>query len=207
MGLLSPLRRLPGRLLSPLRRLLVRLRDARDRRLHPTRLQRAREDLREGSSDSVLFVCLGNICRSPYAEHVFRSRPEASAEVASAGFILPGRRPPENALEVAASRGVPTHEHRSRVVTEELLAASDVIFIFDRFNARRLRKVGSVPNARVFWLGDFDPEWAGKRAIIDPWGKSIGEFDRTFARIERCVDEVIRVLSERAHAPATGETP
>lgn len=155
----------------------------------------------------MLFICLGNICRSPYAEHVFRSRADGVAEAASAGFILPGRRPPEKALEVASSRGVSTNDHRSQVVTQELVGASDVIFIFDRFNARRLGEMGSVRTDRVFWLGDFDPRWAGKRAIIDPWGKPIDEFDRTFARIERCVDEVIRALSERAHAPATGETP
>lgn len=195
------------RILSSLRQSLVRLRDGLDRRLHPTRLRRVSQRLRDAQPDSVLFVCLGNICRSPYAEHVFRSRVGEGVEVSSAGFILPGRQPPENAIEVAASRGVSTTDHRSRVVSEDLLQASDAVFIFDRFNARRLGKLSSVRRDRVFWLGDFDPQWAGKRAIIDPWGKPVEEFDRTFERIERCVDRVVRVMSGEGRAPTTAETP
>ncbi|NNF12136.1 MAG: low molecular weight phosphotyrosine protein phosphatase [Gemmatimonadetes bacterium] len=163
--------------------------------------------LRDAQPGSVLFVCLGNICRSPYAEHVFRSRVGDGVEASSAGFILPGRQPPENALEVAATRGVSTTDHRSQVVSEDLLRGSDAVFIFDRFNAQRLRKLPSGPRGRVYWLGDFDPEWTGKRAIIDPWGKPAEEFDRTFARIERCIDRVTRVLSDEERGRATGGTP
>lgn len=192
---------------STIRRPLVRLRDAIDGRLHPRRLRRARQRLRDARPESILFVCLGNICRSPYAEHVFRSRSGGAVRAASAGFILPGRPPPENALEVAASRNVDTGGHRSQVVSEALLGDADVVFIFDRFNARRLRKAASVPRDRVFRLGDLDPEWVGKRAIIDPWGKPVEEFERTFVRIERCVDEVIDVISGAECVPTTDVTP
>ena len=40
-----------------------------------------------------------------------------------------------------------------------------------------------------------DPQWSGRRAIVDPWGKPVEEFARTFARIERCIDEVVRAVS------------
>lgn len=110
-------------------------------------------------------------------------------------------------MEVAAERGVSTTDHRSQVVSKESLAAADAVFIFDRFNVLRLREVASVSADRVFWLGDFDPEWAGKRAIIDPWGKPLDEFERTFARIERCIDDVIEVVGEGASAKSIGETP
>ncbi len=114
--------------------------------------------------------------------------------VDSAGFIGPGRPPPDTALEVARSRGIEHANHRSKTLTPELLESADVVFLFDRFNVARLRRFGGRAPRRVFWLGDFDPMWAGKRAIIDPWGKPRKEFERTFERIERCIDEVARVL-------------
>jgi len=195
-------------LISAVRRRLVRLRDAIDARRHPSRLRDARARLAALGPKSVVFVCLGNICRSPYAAHVLDARMEGGVSVASAGFILPGRPPPEAAVEAAASRGVSTAEHRSRVVTEAWLAAADAVFVFDRLNVARLRKTATVRAGRLFWLGDFDPVWTGKRAIIDPWGKPLEEFDTTFSRIERCLDEVIKVLpTGRPRGPATDETP
>ena len=195
------------RILAALRRSLVRIRDALDARLHPGRLERARERLRNMPSESILFICLGNVCRSPYAEHVLRTRVGPRVRIESAGFIFPGRPPPEHAVEAAAARGVPTGDHRSQVVTEAMLADADAVFVFDRFNVRRLRKTGAARMDRVFWLGDLDPQWVGKRAIIDPWGKALEDFDRTFARIERCIDEIVTAIGDRERAPATGETP
>ena len=178
-----------------MRGILVALRDAVDRGLHPWRRNRARQRIHATSPQSFLFVCLGNICRSPYAEHVLRARGGPSLGVESAGFIKPGRRPPEEALAVAGARGIEHGGHRSRVLDPALLEAPDAVFVFDRYNARDVRRTPGVRLDRIYWLGDFDPEWAGKRAIADPWGKPREEFERAFARIERCVDEVLRALS------------
>jgi len=141
----------------------------------------------------VLFLCLGNVCRSPYGARVLSSK-DLGIEVDSAGFIGPDRAPPDDALAVASARGVDHADHRSKVLTPELLAEADVVFLFDRYNVSRLRRFKGTPPP-VYWLGDFDPEWTGKRAIIDPWGKSPEEFDLTFARIERCIEEVARSLA------------
>jgi protein-tyrosine-phosphatase len=79
-----------------------------------------------------------------------------------------------------------------------MLTAADAVFVFDRFNVKRLRAAPGVRMDRVFWVGDFDPEWAGKRAVVDPWGKDTAEFERIFLRIERCVDEVAASLAKGA---------
>lgn len=185
-------------LLTPLRQLAVAARDRMDARLHPRRRARAEALLAELGPRSVLVLCLGNVCRSPYAARVLAERlPDLHVE--SAGFIGPGRSPPEVACKVARARGVDHADHRSRTIALELVERADVIFVFDRFNVARVRGLGAAVMERVLWLGDFDPEWAGKRAIIDPWGKDEEEFDRTFARIERCVEQVARVLESRAH--------
>lgn len=179
--------------LARLRSALVAVRDRLDARLHPGRRARASERLRALQPSSILFLCLGNVCRSPYGAHVLSAR-SMNVLVDSAGFIGPDRAPPDMALEVARARGIDHADHRSKALTEELMSGAEAIFLFDRGNVARLRKFAGPDMSRVFWLGDFDPEWAGKRAIIDPWGKPREEFDRTFERIERCVDEVVRVL-------------
>jgi protein-tyrosine-phosphatase len=165
--------------------------------LHPYRRARARRRLRRFEPTSILFVCLGNICRSPYAERVLLRRGNGHVRAFSAGFMGPGRPPPEEALEVARDRGIEHAEHVSRTLTRDLLDDADVLFVFDRHNASGLRGRAGVQGERLFWLGDFDPQWTGKRAIADPWGKPVEEFERTFERIERCIGEVVRALGPR----------
>ncbi|HSM05948.1 MAG TPA: hypothetical protein VK858_15120 [Longimicrobiales bacterium] len=176
-------------LMTP-RRILVWLRDRLHQALHPRRRRRALERLADQRPRAVLFVCLGNVCRSPYAERVLVPGPDGRPAVESAGFIKPGRTPPDNALLVARERGVEHGDHRSQTLTPEMLARAEAVFFFDRYNRADLLRAPGVHPERLYWLGDFDPEWAGRRAILDPWGKDEAEFHRVFARIERCIREV-----------------
>ena len=98
-------------------------------------------------------------------------------------------------MEVAGERGIDHADHRSRVVTPEDLAHFDVVFFFDRFNKARLRGSPGVRPDRIFWLGDLEPEYGGRRAILDPWGKPKAEFERVFDRIDRCLDVLYDVLA------------
>jgi protein-tyrosine phosphatase len=182
------------KLMSWPRSQLVRIKDGVDSHLHPARGKRARERLEAVAPASVLMICLGNVCRSPYAEWTLRERVGDRLSVESAGFIGPDRRPPDPALRVARSMGVDHRQHRSRVVTAEMLQRAEAVFFFDRFNRSRLLSAAGVRPERIFWLGDFDPEWEGKRSIVDPWGKPESEFRRVFRQIDRCVAEVSRVL-------------
>jgi protein-tyrosine-phosphatase len=131
----------------------------------------------------------------------------ADFRVASAGFIGPGRPSPPAAVAAASLRGIDCAGHVSRTTTRECVAEADAIFIFDRFHARRLRRIPGVDMRRVFWLGDFDPLWSGKRAIIDPWGKSAEFFDQTFARIERCTRALVLAVEEARLSTTSGDGP
>jgi len=183
------------RILKPAYRLLrsplVGLRNVQDKRLHGRRSEEASTRLHHLAPRSVLMLCLGNICRSPYAARVL-SPLAPDVRVDSAGFIGPGRAPPDLALAAARERGIHHDDHCSKVLTPGLLAGANAVLVFDGANASRL---GSTYDPdRVFWLGDFDPLWSGTRAIVDPWGKEREDFQQTFVRIERCVNEVARIL-------------
>ena len=181
-------------LLHPARRTPVRVRDHLDGTLHPRRRERAVSRLQELRPRSVLFLCLGNVCRSPYAERVLASLEPAGVEIRSAGFIKPGRPAADLALEVAAARGIDHSDHRSRLVTREDMETADAVFFFDRHNKARLREYGFARWDRAFWLADLEPDWGGRRAILDPWGKPREEFERVFDRIDRCVHELDRLI-------------
>ena len=126
------------------------------RALHPWRRATALRRLKAAAPlRSVLFICLGNVCRSPYAELSFR-RMAPGVDVDSAGFIGPGRNPPADAQLLARERGVDVSAHVSKVVTAEITRGHDLIVVVDPRQRRQLRgTVGATPP--VISLGDLDP--------------------------------------------------
>ena len=100
-------------------------------------------------------------------------------------------------MAAAAARGIDISGHVSSVATAELLSQYEAIIVFDRYHVSRARRMG-VPMEKLFWLGDFDPDWVGKRAIVDPWGKSAAEFERTFDRIDRCAADAVEIMKALA---------
>ena len=90
---------------------------------------KARSALRR--ADSALFVCLGNICRSPFAEHYARHVLPA-VEIRSSGlYPRPNRPSPEPAIMAAREFDIDLSTHRADVLTDETVSKSDVIFSFD----------------------------------------------------------------------------
>ena len=145
---------------------------------------------------SVLFVCLGNICRSPFAalrmEQRLRGRHPRGMRIASAGISArQAARPPD--LAIAAARegfDVVLDEHRPVLVTHDLLKAFDLIVVMEPNQHRAL--VTSYPDvaARVVLLPEFDAVPASSYArfhIDDPFGRPRAAFDACYARIDRCL--------------------
>ena len=170
--------------------------------MHPSRHRNATGRLLDRLPKNVAFICLGNICRSPFAAATLSQLVRDVAVVESAGFIGPGRPPPEDALAAARAFGTSRKKHRSKIVSRSLIKESEAIFIFDRNNLRRFREIDPQANARIYWLGDLDPLWSGRRTIVDPWGEGLAEFERTFARVARCVE----VVADLMRAPSEGES-
>jgi len=172
------------------RQLRDAVRNSLDEPLHSRRNRRALRRLEQDPPASALFVCSGNICRSPYAERVWKTL-EPNVPVDSAGFIGPNRAPPPEALLAAAERSIVHVDHRSKLLRQDMTRTAGAIFAFDGHLVARIRRQYPREAGKVYWLGDFDPVWSGERAISDPWGKDVQEFRRIFNRIERCVVAVL----------------
>jgi protein-tyrosine-phosphatase len=182
------------------------LRDLPDRLLHARRRAAATALLRKSDVTSILFVCYGNVCRSPYAAAAFAraldSRAGVSVQVASAGFIKPGRVPPETALAAVQRRGLDVSTHRSRLLTPEIIRAASVVVVMAADQAAGIRaRYGS--GVCLLVLGDLDPLPVATRTITDPWGCTADVFDQVFDRIDRCIGELVRLVDEgsRRHSP------
>ena len=184
------------------RELVSGLKRKTDRALHPHRRRRALKLLsRESFPSAVLFICYGNICRSPFAAESLRHRLSPPLRdcvvIASAGFYGAGRQPPANALVVAESMGIDMSAHRSGLVESPGVKSFDLIFVMDPVHARMLHNMVDVPG-RVFVLGDLDPEPIETRLIHDPIGQSVEVFERVYRRIDTCVAELARILQNVA---------
>ncbi len=125
----------------------------------------------------VLFICLGNICRSPLAEGVFRALVreagvEHAFEIDSAGTsdYHEGDMADPRTIEVARRRGIELTS-RSRPVTAVDVESFDYLIVMDASNLRDVRRLAASvrPDARIHRLREFDPEAAGELDLPDPY--------------------------------------
>ncbi len=121
----------------------------------------------------VVFVCLGNICRSPMAEAVFNhlvqeAGLEARIEVDSAGtgHWHVGEPPHKDTRRLLERHGVP-YSHRARLLTERDLEEADYLIPMDRYNLRDIQALGKGP-AKVIPLLEFAPG-CGLQEVPDPY--------------------------------------
>lgn len=145
---------------------------------------------------SVLFVCLGNICRSPTAEAVFRSRAtEAGLTVmvdsCGTGGWHRGEPPYMPAIEAAARRGYDMRALRARHLTADDFRRFEHVLVMDRSNltdAQALMPAGGT-QPRLFL--SHAPE-LGRSEVPDPWYSR--DFDGALDLIEAATDGLIRDL-------------
>ena len=173
-----------------------------DRLFHRQRERRARDFLSSMTGGRVLFVCHGNICRSPYAEQALRRDLAAAGRerwsVESAGFVKPDRPSPAEARAVAARRDVDLEAHRSRTMTTELVSGFDLIYVMSSAQARSMCELFGVRPESVWVLGDLDPEAISKRTIRDPVEQPESVFEEVYDRVDRCIRVIAEFLSGRA---------
>jgi protein-tyrosine phosphatase len=115
----------------------------------------------------IVFVCLGNICRSPLAEGLFRSHVreaglEARFEIESAGtagFHI-GKPPDPRTRSVSKARGIDLSHQRAQQLSRELVARHDLVLVMDRQNLADARRLASSDEdlAKIALFRDFDPE-------------------------------------------------
>lgn len=161
----------------------------------------------------VLFVCLGNICRSPLAEGVFRRyAEEAGLREGLHGDILidsagtlghhVGAAPDPRSIEVARTRGIDISGQRCRQIQTSDFETFDYILAMDRDNMSRLQELCPPEfSDRLHMFLPFASDLKGISEIPDPYlYKDMAAFERVYDFVERAASGLVQEVVAR-HFP------
>lgn len=161
----------------------------------------------------ILFVCMGNICRSPTAEGVVRTRLERAMEEAPVELSVEfdsagthsyhvGHPPDRRAMDAASRRGVDLSPIRARMVSEQDFSEFDLILAMDRDNLAILEDM--CPGEYHERLGLF-LAFSGNDAVEevpDPYYGGLRGFDHVLDLVEEAADGLIREIFRRQAPPS-----
>ena len=142
---------------------------------------------------SIIFVCLGNICRSPLAEGIAKKLNEKytlglKIDSAGTGAYHIGEAPCENSQRIAKQNGVDISLQRARQVTKKDFDSFDLVIGLDANNVSNLKTMGC---KNVKLLGDFGYDGAD---VPDPYFfPGFEGFEKVYEQIDICVKNLLGV--------------
>ncbi|HHY86323.1 MAG TPA: ribose 5-phosphate isomerase B [Verrucomicrobia bacterium] len=149
---------------------------------------------------TVLFVCTGNVCRSPMAEGIFRKAVQGRGEyrVLSAGLgAVDGQPPSPFAVQAAREIGVDISNQRSQMLTPELVQQADYIFGMTHSHVDTVTLLYPQAAEKTFLLREFDDTLdTFEKDISDPIGGSYEVYLACRDQIEQGIASVLRFLEQ-----------
>ncbi|QOP41908.1 low molecular weight protein-tyrosine-phosphatase [Sulfurimonas marina] len=146
--------------------------------------------------NSIIFVCLGNICRSPLAEGIARKIAEEknlniNIDSAGTGDWHLGEAPCENSVKVARQNDVDISSYRARKVTKRDFEDFDLVVALDDSNYNDLQKLGA---KNLVKLGEFGYDGAD---VPDPYFFNGFEgFLEVYKMVDICVNNIFKIKFE-----------
>ena len=148
----------------------------------------------------VLFVCTGNICRSPMAEGLFRHnvRGRSSFEVYSAGVgAMDGQPPSDYAVRALAELGIDISHQRSNSLSAELVSKADYIFGMTHSHVDAITLLYPQAAEKTFLLREFDETLDFfEKDISDPIGGSYEVYANCRDQIEQGIASMLNFLDQ-----------
>jgi len=147
--------------------------------------------------NKVLFVCVGNICRSPMAEGLFRQALREKA-VCSAGISAMVGEPADLlSIQLMREHGIDIREHRARNLAGWMISETDLIVTMDQDQKRFIEQRYPASRGKVIRIGD-----AGQYDVPDPYRQGFSAFLHSY----NLIAEGIERLAERIAQPENQES-
>ncbi|CAI0795653.1 Low molecular weight protein-tyrosine-phosphatase wzb [Serratia grimesii] len=130
--------------------------------------------------DSVLVICVGNICRSPTGERLLqRELPEKIIRSAGISAVV-GHAADSSAEEVAKSHGLSLEGHVARQLTREMCRDHDLLLVMERKHIEAVCEIIPEMRGKIMLFG----HWDNHREIADPYKQSREAFDFVYRSLE-----------------------
>jgi protein-tyrosine phosphatase len=148
----------------------------------------------------ILFVCLGNICRSPLGEGILRMLAQqrglagmVATDSAGTGGWHQGDRPDRRSIEVGAGHGVDISQSRARKIEPRDFNEFDMIFAMDRSNLRDIVKIAPHDSsADIHLFMDFVS--GVQRDVPDPYYGDIADFEHVYEMLRDGCDALLDII-------------
>jgi protein-tyrosine-phosphatase len=150
---------------------------------------------------NILFVCTGNICRSPFAHAFFKKlvnqKRLRGIDVESAGLLaLPGNSATYMAQRVAKEFGVDLSGHRAKTVSKELVAWSSLILVMEKSHEDTILTDFPEAEGKTRLIRHFARFGSQRRGIADPYGLKYDAYRFCFLDIEDAVSGLLDFLCD-----------
>lgn len=149
----------------------------------------------------VLFVCLGNICRSPLAEAIFnaqcheRGLVNLSSDSAGTASYHLGEQPDLRSIQVAQNHNIPI-DHKARQFKSSDYENFDYVIALDQNNYNDIIQVTGSKHKNLFLLRKFDSESNGDTDVPDPYYGGIDGFQNIYIMMSRCIHHLLNHIDQ-----------
>lgn len=150
---------------------------------------------------SVVFICTGNICRSPMAEAILRKewgeKKRDNLIVSSMGIHgLDQQQPSQFAINVCKENDIDISSHRSRSLVIPELESADLVFSMELFHKEFIKLFFPKFNDKSFLLGAWPEKKNRKSNIKDPMGGSLRTYKQVYKIIAGHIERIIPAIEE-----------
>lgn len=142
---------------------------------------------------SVLILCIGNICRSPVAEGLLKKlsdQHQLNLRVSSAGvYAMVDESAQPYSIEVARDNALDIASHRARQLTAEIISSHDLVLVTDEGVRKIAMQQYPFATGKIKKLGHFN-----QKEILDPYRQPKEAFEKMYLDIEDCLQDWVKKI-------------